>query len=145
MTADGCEPHKILLDDGSVIDSPTHTSENSHIHDGRCVDCGAAPDGIHHPHCDSARKPDGSQILIDSMAYWDPETEADPREPESDYVFLVVDLGDEHDGDGVGHYDEYRALIAFDALEKAEEYVDNEDWTTFGIQAMQITSEVPRH
>lgn len=144
-TADGCIDHLILLRNGDVLPSPVHGEESSHVFDGDCADCGASPGGIHHPHCDSARKPDGSQILIDSMAYWNPDEDVDPREPESDFAFVAVALDTENDG----YPQHYRNITAFDALEKAEAYYDGVDWCNaeeeMEIRALRIQSEVDVH
>lgn len=146
FTSEGCVEHYVLLRNGDVIPSPVHGAESSHVYDEHesCTDCAADPGGVHHPHCDSARKPDGSQILIDAMAYWDPEEDVDPREPESDFVFPVVALDMENEG----YPQHYRNITAFDALEKAQAYRSGVDWCDaeeeMEIRALRVESEVDR-
>lgn len=148
LTSEGCTPHKVLLRDGTVVDEPRHEPESSHVYDNhaRCTDCGAEPGGIHHEHCDSSRKPDGSQILIDAMAYWDPDTDLDPRDPESDWSFIVVTIDESMD---TGYPEAYRHLRGFDTLENAELFIErdtfwtNEEDVRLEIRALEIKTEEP--
>lgn len=137
LTVDGCTSHKVLLDDGSVVDVPEHSVESS-LMDGesRCHDCNAKPGEIHHAHCDSARKPDGSQILIDAKAYWDPETDSDPRSAESEYIFVVI-----LEVDGDDYPQERKTLTSFNTLSNAETYVEGEDWGTMSIEVLRLQTE----
>jgi len=109
----GCIEHKILLSNGDVITSPKHDSSGSlSLDHDECPDCAAEQDEYHHPHCDWARKPDGSQILIDAITYWNPETETDPRDVDSEYVF-VLSMKSEYDT-------EWNVSRAFESLSAAE-------------------------
>jgi len=92
--AKGCINHKVLLTNGDVIDSPRHdvggcfdASKN------RCHDCGAKPGGIHHPRCYWARVAGQEQLLSNSVVYWNPEGESDPREKQSEFIFIVTNRG----------------------------------------------------
>jgi len=95
--AKGCIDHKVLLNDGSVIDSPHHTSRTGGVIEDRCHDCGAKPQGIHHPGCDWARAGGARQLLSAAVRYWKPGADTDPREKESDLVFIVKKSQDESD------------------------------------------------
>lgn len=74
-SGESCVEHEIVTVDWqnndriNVIDSPHHNARGSLVVNGQCDDCGVEPSGIHHPLCDNARNPDGSQILIDSVEY----------------------------------------------------------------------------
>lgn len=74
LSGDSCDTHEILLTNGDVIDSPTHSDDGSLEVEGACPDCGVDPGGIHHPNCDWARRPNGKQILI-AAAEWPVEYE----------------------------------------------------------------------
>lgn len=134
LSAEGCVEHHVMLDDGTVLPSPLHSNEGSlHESDKRCHDCGAEPGGVHHAHCDSARQPDGSQILIEAACYFDPDTDTDPRTAESDFVFLGIAVETEHGP--------REPVAAFDSLDAAEAFTENEDWCEFDIRALQLRSE----
>lgn len=140
MMTDGCIPHKVLLEDGRVIDEPRHDPEGSLDEaDDTCPDCAARSGEIHHPFCDWARQPDGSQILIESVKYWNPEEDPDPRLPESKYIF-VVQLLPQEDEEYPPHPTD---TIVFDALETANEWREREDWGPFGIKVLELNSELP--
>lgn len=75
QSGEGCIEHEVVVtrwqNDGriDVIDSPRHDSQGSLVVNGFCGDCGVEIGEIHHPHCDNARRPDGTQLLIDSVEY----------------------------------------------------------------------------
>jgi hypothetical protein len=113
--AKGCINHKVLLTNGDVIDSPRHDVGGSiDASKNRCHDCGAKPGGIHHPRCDWARVAGQEQLLSNSVVYWNPEGESDPREKQSEFIFIVTNRGDKSN-----------ATQIFSSLSVANETVDN--------------------
>lgn len=135
LSAEGCVEHNVLLDNGEVIDAPRHDEDGSMFGTGdRCGDCGAEPGGVHHSHCDTAQDPSGTQILIQSVAYWDPESEIDPRKAESEYAYVVVMEPDEDPE----HPQPRKVLSVYEAYEDARAYTEEEDFAEFTIVARRI-------
>lgn len=140
LHTDGCIDHKVLLTDGSVVDEPAHNPSSSLLDaDSDCHDCAASPGHTHHMSCDSARKPDGSQILIDAVTYWVPGRHTDPREPESDVMFIVRMMPSEDSE----FPKEPQNMKVFAGYDNAVEYIENDDIDNLSIQALPLGDELP--
>lgn len=131
LGSEGCVEHKVLLGDATVIDAPRHGKDSLVETNETCHDCAAEQGEYHHPWCDSARTPDGTQILGNALEYWVPDEDPDPRGPESDLAFIVRMLPTEE------WEDEPKNMAWFDTLGGAEGWIEQEDWAEFDIDVLR--------
>lgn len=109
--------------------------------EGSCPDCAAEPGEIHHAYCDWARKPDGSQILIDAVTYWVPFEDQDPRKAASEYLFIVEEPLNPENSES----ESVQNIAAFLSLDGATNYINNEEENDLEVDVLQILDHEEAH
>lgn len=138
-----CKPHKVLLTDGNVVEEPEFDPGEDEFRTpgNKCHDCGVSVGEVHHATCENSHLPDWGQILINSVTYFDPDSDTDPRCSESRYIFMVI-CNDN------GEVSDHRVLSVYDSLSGAKGFIEEDDYwgeadnVELNIEAQKLKSEV---